>query len=268
MRAEVSRTQSRIQVATLESLGLAEKWFMCPSAWEPSECSTPCQLVRHWKWLCYASCSGKLKSETVIIAYYVSAFTLGPGDRSEIQRAWNFRPASWRRSCKVISLPGIMQTSRRKTQVSTCQLAPRSRQMGCGWMWQAEDGDCITPTRLCKELLRLVRQRFIQIQCSPADCRWVIEPLDPAALQEWQEWTEWTWSIVPVVIPFLSHACVEVWRGFRNMFHPARRIPGVQMPSKLDLGQRKHRGLADGSHEAWIQPHCCALAKQKCRGSR
>ena len=93
------------------------------------------------------SCSGKLKSETVIIArinisffilhLYVSAFTLGPGDRSEMQRAWNFRPASWRRSCKVISLPGIMQTSRRKTQVSTCQLAPRSRQMGCGWMWQA-----------------------------------------------------------------------------------------------------------------------------------
>ena len=131
---------------------------MCPSAWEPSECSTPCQLVRHWKWLCYdtievnhmhayASCSGKLKSETVIIARInisffilhlcISVFTLGLGDRSEIQRAWNFRPASWRRSCKVISLPGIMQTSRQKTQVSTCQLAPRSRQMGCGWMWQA-----------------------------------------------------------------------------------------------------------------------------------
>ena len=46
--AEVSRKQSRIQVAMLESLALAEKWFMCPSAWEPSECFTLYRLVRHW----------------------------------------------------------------------------------------------------------------------------------------------------------------------------------------------------------------------------
>ena len=48
MWAEVSCSQSRIQVATLESLALAEKWFMCPSAWEPSECFTLYRLVRHW----------------------------------------------------------------------------------------------------------------------------------------------------------------------------------------------------------------------------